>query len=63
MYIEQYIRQFAHHEGNHIHLYSFSPSTFLVHQGSIYWDGVGGEASPPQKKMFFQIAIKNYVIE
>ena len=27
--IEQYIRQIAHHEGNHIHLYSgFSPKNF-----------------------------------
>ena len=25
--IEQYIREVAHHDGNHIHLYSFSPNT------------------------------------
>ena len=29
--IEKYIRKVADHEGNHIHLYSSSANTFLVH--------------------------------
>ena len=28
--IEQYIRQVAHYEGNHIHLYSFPPNIYRM---------------------------------